>query len=122
VTEKDGDYLRGLIGDKLGICGCGDNSIVIDFLIAALKAIRKRCEPGWDRAEFEDVFRGNGDTGDTLFFWMALYFLDRSGLIEHGTSIRYSWLTDEGRDFLERFGGMTGDDIQEAAAWNRRDG
>lgn len=39
-------------------------------------------------------------------FYFACTVLDHKGLIDWGSSVRGSWPTDEGRAFLETFGGL----------------
>lgn len=95
------DEGRHIIFVDLGFCGCGNPDIVLEFVKEALVRIKKRSDLddwGWEGDDVRKHFR-NGD--DDLFFWMAWYFIDRSGLIEHGSSVSCSWLTDKGESFLE---------------------
>lgn len=62
-----------------GLCGCGDQSIHED-LINILKS------PD-----------GVIQTDDSKYSMLLLHVLDHADLIEHGSSVRYSWLTEKGK-------------------------
>lgn len=77
---------RGL--DKLCevFCGCATTENTWAPVIAVLEraALDKKPDPPYDDG-----------IADALVDW--------AGLTEHGTSVRYAWLTDEGREALEFF-------------------
>jgi hypothetical protein len=92
-----------IIHNDLGICGCGSPEIVIKFVVKALSLIKARAESHYARPESDALNRHfhHYTTDNDLFTYMAWYFIDRAGLIEHGTVILGSWLTDKGKEFLE---------------------
>lgn len=63
-----------------GLCGCGRNSIKAD-IIAVLR----------DTEQLVEV-------PDTEYYELMLHLLDDKELVEHGTSVRGSWLTDRGKE------------------------
>ena len=72
-------------------CGCCNYEAMVrtayDFMVwASEKDGRPACA-------------GMKDEG--LFYWIATMF-DDAGFLEHGGTIRYSWLTPEGYDFMEK--------------------
>lgn len=80
----------------LGFCGC-----VGDEPIAKARDVMKdldRTDDNWIRWD-ELVARHFG--GDEAYGYFVLQYLDRRGLVEHGTSIRSSWLTEKGKECLE---------------------
>ena len=71
------------------------------FVHQALRLIKKHSELDYSKesgTELEKHFRSGKDD---LFYWIAWYFIDRSGLIEHGSNVGRSWLTKEGETFLQ---------------------
>jgi len=84
-TEKD------FLGSLLGFgCMCGNPDAVFDYVRDILRCVRDK---DYDKQE---VLAGSEGA-----MYFTLYHLDELGLIEHGTSVRYSWLTDEGKELLE---------------------
>lgn len=70
-------------------CGCSETDLVVKRLVDFLEF--HALEDGKD---YEKVCRDVGD------FYIIAMRLDSLGLAEHGTSIRYPWLTDEGKRLL----------------------
>ena len=81
-----------------GACGCSD----MEELIGPIYDILDR------------VVSGEADPQDGLFYIVA-GILTNWGLIEHGTSIRSSWVTPEGLKLLATFDNFSVDDIEEAS-------
>lgn len=89
---------------KLGLCGCIDPGFVISGIYNLLNYI--------DAQQKEDNVLPpiGGKTYSRLYEWsddenewtrlFALYTIDTCGLIDHGTSLHYPWLTDLGKDFI----------------------
>jgi hypothetical protein len=67
---------------RLKWCGCGDPTDPLRELLASLQAVRDR---GDDLPKI-DHFR--------------IYALDSYGLTEHGVSVRYAWLSEDGKAVL----------------------
>lgn len=81
----------------LRLCGCvGD-----DLLPAVSRILRDLKRPedgewvGWGEL-CEKHFSGSKDIG-----YLVLSYLDCTGIIEHGSSIRGSWLTRKGEELLD---------------------
>ena len=72
-------------------CGCGCPEEAISFLLELLEL----CPLYDNREPFEKLIPNEG------LQYLTLYTLDHFDLIEHGTSVRGSWLTDKGKAILE---------------------
>lgn len=96
--------------DKLGICGCSSDDtwlLVRDILTTINEDYNAPDQPyNYATAQASRVCDLLGiDHSETDGNWPATYYLamallDRAGLIEHGSGIRNSWLTDEGLEVL----------------------
>lgn len=71
----------------LGFCGCGAEDEALDFVLEALEAFG-------DHRHIHELLPDNGLGA------FVLYQFDHLGLIEHGTTVRASWLTDDGEAIL----------------------
>ncbi len=112
LWKADGEDLY----EVLPVCGCGDPQSIFDMAKEVLTEAAK--EPGEKRSLCEVAIRG-GD--DMPLAWAFLAALQGSWLIEHGASIRRSWLTPLGQTVLARL--MRGDyDDDEAPAIARVEG
>ena len=79
-------------------CKCGSPEVAAAALLKALEMFPLHSNDGRERME-----RWLGD--DEGLFYLLVGLLDEKGFIEHGTSIRGSWLTPKGeqvRDALKR--------------------
>lgn len=72
---------------RIGFCGCGSDR-KWQTMRLLLENAESHARPFYDEAEGE------------LFWEFSANCLDSFGLIEHGTSIGYAWLTDEGEALL----------------------
>lgn len=79
--------------DVLEFCGCMDETI-IDDIVDTLKCFKK--EP--NDCYYTDISSKLHLT--TKYIELILCILDEKGLIEHGTAVRASWLTDYGKRIL----------------------
>jgi hypothetical protein len=68
----------------LHFCGCGDPDEVMMYVAEFLIKISK-----------EDF----GDYEDMSYMFLS-YWADNEGFIDHGTTVRCSWLTDKGKELL----------------------
>jgi|GEM_PF-3381572 len=88
--ETKADYLY--IG-VLHFCGCGDpasvGAYVKDMLLKHVKQTNSDDSACWDNTHYEDL--------PTMFF---LYWADNEDFIEHGSTIRCSWMTKKGDELL----------------------
>lgn len=84
-------------------CGCGIPDEIAEVVHWTLTMFGLDPDTRDDAAT--DSFKrwlGNNAGGlREVMFWVFLSALDDKGLLEHGTTIRYSWLTDTGRAFLD---------------------
>jgi len=82
---------------ELHFCGCFE----FDETVAELKRVLLWADTSPDRASYEKLYPGNIGV-----FYLVCALLDDAGILEHGTSIRYPFLTSRGRDLftaLNRF-------------------
>ena len=82
------------IRDALGLCGCAQDVIERD-LVAVLRSLNK---PPGHAPYCSDL----PVVGDYAYKELLLHWLDAKGLLEHGVSVRASWLSKEGRELAER--------------------
>lgn len=90
MTEKE---LEEFYYSDLKWCGCGEPVASLEFLGKVLRAIY-----AGDTSVLDDLIPYKTKTGLSFGY---LYTLDAYGLIEHGTDIRYGWLTDKGKEVMK---------------------
>jgi hypothetical protein len=101
--DDDLEHLYQLTHD-LRFCGCGDPEAVYDLVRDLLGLFGEKWS---DRARADDShwrevsqrITGRIGGGDGVYY-AVLYLIDGAGLLEHGTSIRSSWLTAKGKHYL----------------------
>ena len=86
VWEDKKDYLQIAI---LGFCGCGNPDEVMKYVYDMLKRVADITIDKGIEFEYSDL--------PSMFF---LYWADKNNFIEHGTTIRCSWLTDLGKQLM----------------------
>ena len=93
LTKKQQQELRHILSDKIHFCGCGSDEAKWVLLQKLLERAEDQQvgDPGY-YAPLNDI------PGYAVEF-MA-HALDGWGLIEHGTSIGYCWLTTRGEKVL----------------------
>lgn len=88
---------------KLDWCGCGEPfkalACVRDYLRIVDKYSRDKYDYVKEKAEMTARFGGNVYENELLL--CLAYALDAAGFTEHGSSIGASWLTTEGKMFLQ---------------------
>ena len=89
--ESEEDYLFCYV---LPSCGCGDPSTIGRYVRDML---RRHVGHNGEGTEYEDL--------PTMFF---LSWADREEYIEHGTTIRCSWLTAKGEELLRELDAILG--------------
>ena len=104
----DHDNLIDYIGGLLGFCGCGSPESALMYLRDTLLDIQHRSEVEWKQEP--PIYSGKLSArmaalpdGLQYIYW---YWLDHLQLIEHGTSVGGSWLTDRGKHLLARLVAM----------------
>jgi len=88
-VDQDGVSHRSpaaLLGDILGVCGCGRGHDITDRAVQVLDIFA-----GDDNSDVRQTFFDNL-TNEVIAHW-----LDSCGLLEHGTIFRYAWLTESGK-------------------------
>jgi hypothetical protein len=95
-TDEEGYYWENYweyIENKLGLCGCIDEDITDDIFSVLLQLGESSGSVYYTNFTIE---------GPDKYKELILHLLDSKGLIEHGGSIRGSWLTDEGREVVKK--------------------
>lgn len=88
----DNDNLDLSVSELLGICGCGSPYTVARQFLSVLR----RCVRYSDPKRGGEYFFIAGDEYRDLSDLMALYWLNQMGMLEHGSSIYASFLTEKG--------------------------
>lgn len=105
-AEDELSHLHKLIFQDLGLCGCGypDEAYA---LVRDLLALAPYYEDGrWQRAA--ELIGSQGAQQ------IVLSMLDRAELLEHGSSVAGSWLTERGAHYLELMRRHRVDEVNEA--------
>jgi hypothetical protein len=87
---------------ELPLCGCGCPDAVLELIKGALENAAAFPDGPEPHKSMPDYFGG-----DDPIHWLATYALDKAGLIEHGSNVRWSWLTDKGHvtlNYLRDYG------------------
>ena len=85
-----------LLSTVLNLCGCVDDEYINDMI-----HILKEC--GAEDCYITDICKRTGFA--YKYVLSILVWLNHLGLIEHGISIRGSWISDKGEQFLEKIEG-----------------
>lgn len=83
--------------EKLGWCGCGTPDEAATTVWKMLDALDAN-ELEERKAKLTEYF-GSGSVYDNVLLLCLAYELDRAGFTEHGTSVGWSWLTEDGQYF-----------------------
>ena len=99
--DDDLEHLFQLIRD-LRFCGCGDPESVYGLVRDLLslfeeKWLKREDENHWREVSQKITDRIGGGDG---VYYAVLYLIDGADLLDHGTSIRSSWLTAKGKHYL----------------------
>jgi hypothetical protein len=91
-TDEEGIVYRSYheyVEDLCGLCECRDDDIPQDIFTVLEK---------YRTSEYNQTSYTDFDIeGPLKYKELLLHLLDGKGLLEHGTSIRGSWLTDKGK-------------------------
>lgn len=90
-TQKQQRELRHILSGNVKFCGCGSD----ESKWALLKKLLERAEDAKGPSFYEPL----DDIPGYAVEFMA-HALDGWGLLEHGSSIGYCWLTDKGKKVL----------------------
>lgn len=88
---------------ELGFCGCTEFRPAILRLIELLKWVKQKNEIRYDK-----LYNSAG------IYYLLVHSLDQVGLIEHGVSIRFPWLTDKGEELLAALQNFSIEEIEDA--------
>lgn len=89
---------------ELGFCGCGDPEGALRLLCDTLQAFADRSarKLSWEAGTRKlTKILGLDHPQYEMLGLSYLYFIDSVGLLEHGTSIYGSWLSECGEEVLE---------------------
>ena len=81
---------------KLGCCGCGAPQITLKAVHQMLKSIADKETPFKEKKAYPDGW----DITENAYVQFMAYTLDNLEFTEHGTSIRFPWLTEKGKQLL----------------------
>lgn len=104
LTFNTPQEIKTFMQAKFGACGCSEITPMLTTLKEFLLEKTKKVEIRYD-------YLFNGDLG---VFYIIAGIATEAGLLEHGTSIRYSWLTFKGISFLKALSKFTFEEIEES--------
>lgn len=90
--------------EGFGLCGCAEFGSAVEEILGLLNWCGER-----ERPSYATLYYGNAGV-----YYLLAGTLDRLGLIEHGVSIRYPWLTPKGEALLRALQVMSIKDIEGA--------
>lgn len=79
-------------------CACGDPESAYSTLRDLLRLMDSRSKGRWELERWKQI-ENYFNTPGLMYF--VLYILDNMKLIEHGSSIGGSWLTERGQEVLD---------------------
>lgn len=99
---SDKEFEDIIFGD-LGFCGCGDPEAAIKIIYELIKIQHDRRNKSNDYKEYKSkvnkLITGNIESVADIL----LYIINNAELLEHGTSVGCSWLTDKGKEFIKHY-------------------
>ena len=84
--------------EKLGWCGCGTPADALEAVAEYLQSVTLK-EIDERNAYYKDHYGCDRLWNNKLLMCLA-YTLDNAGFTDHGSSINWCWLTDDGEYFL----------------------
>lgn len=112
IVDEEGvhhDGIEGWCASFLGFCGCGRPEDPLETVLGvlsafeAMRAARDVKDDATANMAWEQIHRIAPTEGEYAGLgYSLLYMLDDKGLIDHGSSVHGSWLTDDGKEFLAR--------------------
>jgi hypothetical protein len=99
--------LNAYLTNAFAVCGCAEKESVIVEIVSLLEWHKGSVN---HRAGYQSLY--NGNVG--VFYLLAGWF-DALGLSEHGTGIRYPWLTPDGERLLAALKSHTVTEIESAS-------
>ena len=98
ITNQIPDFtkpidVKAFFYNELGACGCSEFSSMIEVVCGLLEWIEKEK----DNSNHYDTLYG----GNIGVYYLLIGMLDSSGLCEHGISIRFPFLTQDGKELMK---------------------
>ena len=87
----------------LGMCGCGHDEDLKEFIVHFMEIQSKYRSSEISYEEREKLIKSLITKNHILVFEFILHTLNRSDLMDHGSSVGGSWLTDKGELFLRLY-------------------
>lgn len=102
------EFATNIIFNELQICPCSDLKEFIDEMIKFLEW----CSSVEDRVPYSELYKNNGT------FYIISSFFTKHDLINHGSRIRYPFLTPKGKTFLKSLKEISPEEIRkEYESW-----
>lgn len=84
------EKFKDLLFDKFGCCGCTEENYLID----AIKKVLVYAQDKTETRNYANLFT------ELALFYIVAGILSDEDYIEHGSAIRWPWLTTKGEDLL----------------------
>ena len=118
LEEKRRDFINDFYYEKLNFCGCGSPWDVLYTIKKILNVISQKKD--YDYEDYWNKFRNslnimidkNNFSVNEGVFQIILNVLNNCDVLEHGSSIGGSWLTDYGKELLEHLNALSDDDLE----------
>lgn len=114
----DAEELSEFYYDHLKWCGCGEPWAALSFLGEVLAAIDQRHPEGVSEEEshaaYMKLFEVLGMEANPGLAYGYLYSIDAYGLLEHGSTIRGSWLTAKGKEVMKAIQNCSKEEFRDA--------
>lgn len=104
ITPYRAIDVKALFYNEFGACGCSD----IEDMIRVIKMLLEWASSSSAPRKYDTLFNDDG------VFYLLAGRLDSMGFIEHGVSIRFSWITDKGTSLLNALNKFTPEQIDES--------
>ena len=95
LTKKEQQELDFVV-DEFGFCGCPNMDVVND-IIKVLKELNKDGTSNYITGLMQTL------NLKRKYIMLVLMVLDRNEYIEHGSTLRGSWITPEGKEILKKW-------------------
>lgn len=80
--------------DELQFCGCVETEAIISIIVKLMQDFENKIDYKHRSLSFDS---------DAALYYLIVDKLEHLDFIEHGTSIRFPWLTQKGKDWLASF-------------------
>jgi hypothetical protein len=98
--------VKAILHSKLFLCGCCEFTEIIKTVKYILEKIKDgQKESDWYQKTFH---------GDLGVYYLIVCLLEEGGFCEHGTAIRFPWLTKDGEKLFEALNKFSPEEISDA--------